>query len=109
MEPIACKLEVLDNHGDQRANVAGLLAKITNPVETPQGYRFQLPASDVGEVGAWIAEERVCCSFFDFDLSLKAGSDLMQLTLGGGEGVKDFITSEIFQRTKVRLQEGSDQ
>ena len=83
-----------------------LLTKLTNPIETPQGYRFQLPAGDVGEVGAWIAEERVCCSFLDFDLSLKADSGQLDLTLSGGEGVKEFIASEVLQLGGLSLEKG---
>ncbi len=106
MEPIACNVEILGNQGDPNGRATQLLAKLTNPIETPHGYRFQLPADDVGEVGAWIAEERLCCSFFDFDLSLKADSGQLELTLGGGAGVKEFIASEVLQLGGLSLEKG---
>lgn len=109
MEPIACKVVISENQKNSVGRVTQFLAKLTNPVETAQGYRFQLPADDVGEVGAWIAEERVCCSFFDFDLRLKAGADQMELTLSGGEGVKEFIASEVFQIAGLPLKESAGQ
>jgi len=59
--------------------------------EEAAGYAFRFPAGAYPLVTEFIADERLCCPFFDFELHVPpAGGDL-QLHITGGPGVKDFL------------------
>lgn len=62
--------------------------------ETANGYAFRLPLETpiLHKAAAWIANERLCCPFFTFTLTVGEG---LWLELSGTPEVKALIQAEI--------------
>jgi hypothetical protein len=65
--------------------------------ELAYGYAFRLQAEKVSvtDLAVWVAAERKCCPFFDFEISLGREGRALWLKLRGAEGVKDFMRREL--------------
>jgi hypothetical protein len=93
--PIVCNLDVID--GSERATHAQawdlLRVSCAGVSEEETGVTFRYPATPelLTAAAEWIARERLCCAFFDFELTLPAGSEEFVVRLGGAAGVRDFI------------------
>jgi hypothetical protein len=48
----------------------------------------------LAEAGAWIALERQCCPFFDFQVEVHPGDSGYVMSLKGRAGVKEFIRAD---------------
>ena len=75
--------------------------------ELPTGYEFTFPndAATYRLLSAWMYQERLCCPFFDFDLTLGREGGALALKLTGREGVKEFIETDFqpwLARAKAR-------
>jgi hypothetical protein len=68
-----------------------------NVNELPDGYAFQFPSDTktYQTVAEWVANERLCCPFFNFDISVGDDSAPMTLRITGPDGVKQFIKAEL--------------
>jgi hypothetical protein len=64
--------------------------------ELANGYAFQLPMETpmIHKVAQFIANERLCCSFFTFTLIV---NDQLWLELTGSEDVKQIIKTDILK------------
>lgn len=64
--------------------------------ELSNGYafRFKAEAQMIQDAAEFIVYERLCCPFFDFELSVEQDSNRLWLRLSGQEGVKEFIRAE---------------
>lgn len=64
--------------------------------ELKDGYafRFKCDAQLILGVAEFIVYERLCCPFFDFELSVENGGGSLWLRLRGQENIKEFIRSE---------------
>lgn len=56
--------------------------------------RYRLRLARLREAAEFIVLERLCCPFFDFALSLGAGSSAFQLAVTGSDGIKPFTQAE---------------
>ena len=89
---------------EERIQYNELIAKLktarTGTQELPDGYLFRLDPKRVSlaEVAEWVADERKCCPFFTFEISVEGETGALTLSLKGREGVKPFIRME-FQLT----------
>jgi hypothetical protein len=96
--PLACNMRALN--AAERKHHAELSRKVLSAVlersDTKDGYAFQLDRKRItlAEVSEWIALEERCCPFFDFHLDLARENGPLTLTLGGREGVRQFIAAE---------------
>ena len=96
-EPIACRLDVFG--GAERVRHNALTAELRSEVrklrELRDGYAMRLPADSrwLADAGAWMALERRCCPFFDFQLTWRRGEDSPWLRITGPPGVKAIIAS----------------
>jgi hypothetical protein len=63
--------------------------------ELPDGYAFRYDAAQYPEVVQFIANERLCCPFFTFVLEVTPAHGPLWLRITGGEGVKEFMQSEL--------------
>ena len=95
--PIACDLSALgpeerERHADLARN---LWASVREVEETPGGYRLRLTAGIAAQREAfeWLLLERRCCPFLAFGLTFEPGEDAAWIELGGGPGVKEFLTA----------------
>jgi hypothetical protein len=96
--PFACDMSALT--GEQKKRLLDLQKELqTKKQETkelPDGFAFRL-ASDsetLRNAAEFITYERLCCPFFDFELTVDREGGPMWLKLKGRDGVKDFIRSE---------------
>lgn len=99
-ESIACDLGALSS--EERTREQMLLARFKTlwgrPEETEVGFRLVLPAGSepMSQLGEFIALERLCCPFLNFDLTAAAGRGPVTLHIHGGPGVKPFLRSVFF-------------
>lgn len=98
--PIACRMDALN--AAQRARhreVTALLQHAVQEVRSVPGrnregiaLRLDLSPALVGE---WIAGERLCCPFLDFELRLDREGAPLWLRLTGRRGVREFLEQEL--------------
>jgi len=87
-------------HAGGKARHAELSKKLKEArVETKElsnGFAFRLQAETVSlaELAEWVAGERKCCPFFDFEILQARDAGPLWLKLEGYEGVKAFIRDE---------------
>ena len=84
--------------------------------ELPNGYAFRF-LNEPGKfmaIANYIENERLCCSFFNFELELKPNGGALWLRLTGGEGVKYLLRSTLLENDqdknglKKLIQTGGD-
>jgi hypothetical protein len=88
---LALSLEVRKRHFDEL--VPALRALKNGVRELPNGYEFRFPsdAKTFAMLTEWVAQERLCCPFFDIELRLEREGGPTWLRLTGRPGTKDFI------------------
>jgi inner membrane protein len=95
-QPIVCRMDALTAaERDRRSQVLELLrGRLLGSAETEDGVAFTLPADpDVPALaGEFIALESRCCAFLRFQLEVGPAGGPVVLRLGGGPGVKEFLT-----------------
>lgn len=96
--PFVCNMKALTSQ--QRTRILKLMTKFKTKIqevkELPDGFAFRFPMESemIMEVGEYITYERLCCPFFDFELTIGREEGPLWLQLKGREGVKDFIKLE---------------
>ena len=107
--PFACDMNAIeaDDRLKHLATIETLFGLVQEVTELQNGYRFRLP----GESHVWmlasdfVALERLCCPFVDFNLEVEREHGSMYLSLTGREGVKPFIIAEVGRHlTQIRHQ-----
>lgn len=95
---IACNYNAIapDARAAHSATVEGLFAATLAIEELPDGYAFQLPleTATLHQVMDFIANERRCCPFFTFTVTV---GEALWLTLTGAEEVKAFIKANMVE------------
>ncbi len=95
---IACNPNAItaDQRDQHEAAVRALFAAVQQVQALPDGYAFRLPTTSAMVIGVaeFIANERLCCPFFNFALVAEPNAGPLWLRLTGGEGVKELIRSE---------------
>ena len=93
--PIACGLDDLALARRSEEVRRDLFVGADERVELADGFTFRFPGSgDWAErIGAFVAMERTCCSFFRIDVTYEPGLGPIWLRLTGAGGVKDFIAA----------------
>lgn len=80
---------------------ATVLATLKNLVQERQeihnGFRYKFNGSDevLDLLNDFIKTERLCCNFFNFNLSVSDNGSPVWLELSATEGAKEFITNEV--------------
>jgi len=96
--PIACNLKALTPA--ERARQSALSRKLSAATlekrEVASGLSFRLSLAEItlAELGEWIDDERKCCPFLDFQISVECEGGAVQLSLTGRAGVKEFLLSD---------------
>ena len=73
------------------------------PIDGGFAIRYPADAGSIASLAEFIALERLCCPFFDFELALAAGAEVIELRLTGGPGVQEFLEAEIRSRGSAPL------
>ena len=97
--PFVCRRDALTPL--ERARHAELTARLVDSVRRlealPNGW--ELSFDDEPEVGRrlveWMARERRCCPFLEFEIRLGEPGEPAVLRLTGPPGVRDFIAAEL--------------
>ena len=96
--PIACNLLGLSaaERSRQQELHKLLFSRVENVRELSSGYAVGLPGTkeNILAVAEFISLERVCCSFFRFELAVGRQDEPVWLRITGGEGVKEFLKSQ---------------
>jgi len=94
---IVCKLTRPDMQKRKATVIASLKRNILETKELDNGFAFKFKGSDtmVDKLTSFVKTERLCCAFFDFDLSVKGDGSLAWLAIAGPKGTKNFITAEL--------------
>jgi hypothetical protein len=102
---IACDMNAIpadqrEQHGETAVRMLGAVLEVR---AVTNGFALGLPLDTVmlHTVADYIANERLCCPFFDFNLSIEAGARQLWLTLSGGQGVKEFLQAELGDYVKL--------
>ncbi len=92
---LACDLDALDpaERDQQAATLEQLRLRVQAVEELPDGWALQLPTADetLHLAARFIANERRCCPFFEFNLNVTAGAGPIWLRITGQAGVKAFL------------------
>jgi hypothetical protein len=96
---IACNLSAIpvEERGQHSVTAQEVFACVEEVKEESNGYALRLPTDSalVLKVADFIANERLCCPFFEFTLRVTPNGGPIWLNLGGDESVKAFIKSEL--------------
>jgi hypothetical protein len=96
---IACDLNVFTpEQRDYHIALAGeVFAAVTQVGELPDGYTFQLPGDSamVFKLAEFIRDERLCCPFWTFGVTVEPPGGSIWLQLTGPDGAKQAVVSEL--------------
>lgn len=97
--PLTCYPEAIapDERAAHQETTQALFAAILETREFPNGFAFRLPVDAVTfQLAArYIAHERLCCPFLQFDLTVTPGGQAVWLRLSGGVGVKAMLAEQM--------------
>jgi len=97
-QPIACNLLGLNKAQLKRQHELHqqLFSHKLEIRELSDGYAIGLPSTteNIMSVAEFISLERICCSFFRFELEAGKPEDPLWFRITGGEGVKAFLKSQ---------------
>jgi hypothetical protein len=91
--PIACTLDEAALR-QRRAEIrAGIARQVAVTLELSDGLAFGFPASPAlrAELDEFVAFERACCGFADFQVRAGPEADRLWLEVRGPEGTADFV------------------
>jgi len=101
-QPIACNLFGLTAAERQKQQELQNQIFSGTPTlrELKNGYAVGLPSTkeNILAVAEFISLERVCCSFFHFDLEVGQADEPLWLRITGGDGVKEFLKTELMKK-----------
>lgn len=95
----ACNMNAIAAH-ERDAHVATavqLFQAVQQVDELENGYAFRLPNDNTFllKTSEFIANERLCCSFFGFTVNLEPNNGALWLLVTGADGIKPFIRAEL--------------
>lgn len=61
----------------------------------PNGFAFRFPSTSLEEVARFVANERKCCPFMSFELTLAPESGPLWLRMTGPEGTREVLDAEL--------------
>jgi len=102
--PIVCDLDAIPSEEraahEARAKRLFYDGTFTDLREVDSGYEFAFPLDELLNVATYIKNERLCCPFWDFRLTLAPNEQVFWLHLGGADGVKAMMQQEIIPQTR---------
>ncbi|MEO7988627.1 MAG: hypothetical protein ABI663_03745 [Chryseolinea sp.] len=94
---LSCKLTTPELQQRKKTVIAELKNHVLEKTETEKGFKYKFNGSDkmLDLLNCFIKTERLCCSFFVFNLTASSDNSFAWLELSGPDGTKDFIKHEI--------------
>lgn len=102
---LACDFGAINaTEREQHKALAGYVMSegFTEKRELADGYALRYPAEDYPELTRYVAKERLCCPFLDFEIHTKAADDAVWLYLRGQGDVKRFLDAA-FQKGEISV------
>jgi hypothetical protein len=98
--PIACTLDAIP--ADERSAHSSLAAQLFGQLiqehrELADGHEFRFRLESLEALARFIANERKCCPFVNFDLAIVAGSDHLTLRMTGPAGTRELLRAELLR------------
>ena len=101
-QPIVCNLFGLNasERARQKELHKQLFSDLSNVRELSDGYAIGLPSNKETILAAaeFISLERLCCSFFQFELAVGQTDEPLWLRITGKDGVKEFLKTELMRK-----------
>jgi len=90
---IACTLSDPNEIEERRRAIEEVFAGIRERKELADGYEFVFAGDEAwaARLMEFVAAERKCCPFLQFELAFEQDSGPIHLRLRGGAGVKEFV------------------
>jgi hypothetical protein len=82
----------------RRCELANAVGRATRKrIELPNGYALELDAHKItiAAVTEWMALEKRCCPFLNFQVLTDSLSEALTVELTGADGVKEFLRAEL--------------
>ena len=95
--PLACNMNVFTPVQCEQhiQTTRQLFQTVQNIQEAENGFGFTLPnGSDIIKIGEFIANERRCCPFLRFTLTIEPDPKSITLLLSGPIGTQEFLREE---------------
>ena len=64
------------------------------------GYELRLPVAALPDVGRFILNERLCCPFVRFEITLDPEAEILRFSMTGPEGTREVLEAELSLRAK---------
>lgn len=77
-----------------------LTSRARERVALEDGYAFRFEAGELERVARFVANERRCCPFLDFELRVAADDGPLWLRMTGPEGTRAVLDAELAAATK---------
>jgi hypothetical protein len=92
---VSCKLTTPELQKRKATVIATLKTLVVNKEELDNGFRYRFNATDemIDMLADFIKTERMCCDFFIF--SLQIDGEIIDLSVTGPEGSKEFLVHEV--------------
>jgi len=95
--PLACNMGVFTT--DQREahirTTNQLFQAVQGSLEREGGFEFTfLNDTNIQKIGEFIANEKLCCPFLKFALTVNSNTEPISLLLTGPEGTQEFLREE---------------
>ncbi len=96
--PLVCNMGVLPP-AQREAHIrttAELIQSVQSVREVENGYEFTFPNETelISKIAEFISNERLCCPFLQFSLTIVADREPISLALTGPFGTQEFLRSE---------------
>lgn len=96
--PLACNMGVFtrSQRDSHIQSTTQLIQAIQGIQETENGYQFLFPndAVFISKIAEFISNERLCCPFLKFTLSVNSIGEPISLSLVGPLGTQEFLRAE---------------
>jgi hypothetical protein len=96
--PFVCNMNALNETQRERYKelTQNLNQSRQSVKELTDGYAFRFKAESqmILDTAEFIVYERLCCPFFNFELTVEADTNRLWLNLRGQNGIKEFIRYE---------------
>jgi len=96
--PLACDMGVFTATQRQAhiQNTSQLIQAVQNIREVENGYEFTFPNQSefISQIAEFISNERLCCPFLRFNLTVDTGERPIRLSLTGPLGTPEFLRAE---------------
>ena len=76
-----------------------LIEVVEQREQLPEGYAFRLPADSLISVAQFVSNERKCCPFMHFEITIAEDSGSLWLRMTGPAGTRAMLDAELNLRS----------